>query len=160
MPVIEAVAGALRPVAMGVAVACVLATTGCGGTARLQMSLLPQNPNTCGGTEPHSVQIRIYQLNDAVDFRRGTWQEIWDVEPEFLGQSLVAPTVLTTVYPNYPAEAPEITVAETTRYVGVVGNFCQIEGDCWKQVIAVSTGSSARLRLTVGENCLSLREAG
>lgn len=137
-----------------------LALGGCGGPGRLQLDLVPQNPNTCGGTEAHSVEIRIYQLTDAVDFRRGTWPELWGTEPEFLGQSLVGPSVITTVYPGRPSLAPEITVAETTRYVGVVGNFCQIDGDCWKQVIDVSPGSDAQLRLTVGETCLSLRKAG
>lgn len=135
-----------------------LTAAGCGGGGAkyLNLTLSPNNPNTCGETDPHTLEVRIYQLNDVRLFQGATMDELWADNPEVLTDEIVGSAVLTRVYPGKTEDFRPVELDGATRYIGVVGNFCAREGDCWKATLAVNPSSDAKFTLDVRETCLSL----
>ena len=140
----------------------VLSVPGCGGGGAkfLTLKLSPNNPNTCGEADPHTLEVRIYQLKDVRKFQGATLEELWGDTPEVLADEIVGSSVLTRVYPGRTEDFRPVELNASARFIGVVGNFCAREGDCWKATLAVNPASDQRFTLDVRETCLSLTVGG
>ena len=109
--------------------------------------------NSCTDQGGYPVKVRVYSLADAEAFRAADFEHLWFEESDLGGSVLGQQTF--TAPPGSRAEQRWARPAGT-RLVGVVANFCQLDGGCWKQSLAAPEGSQA-LVIELAGTCLTLR---
>jgi len=140
------------------AAAGALLVSGCGGGAKsLNLDLDPRNPNTCGGDEAHTLWVRVFQLRDSNNFQAASLEDLWQDRPAALAQDLIGTGFLTSIDPgNRETVSTQTSIAKDARYIGVVGNFCALEGSCWKTTVPINPDDDVVYRIEARETCLTL----
>jgi type VI secretion system VasD/TssJ family lipoprotein len=130
---------------------------GGGGAKSLTLDLDPRNPNTCGGDEAHTLWVRVFQLRANNNFQAASLEDLWQDSPEALAQDLIGTGFLTSIDPgNRETVSTQDKLSKETRYIGVVGNFCALEGSCWKTAVPVNVEDEVVYRIEARETCLTL----
>ena len=57
---------------------------------------------------------------------------------------------------NRETVTTQASISKDTRYLGVVGNFCAIEGSCWKTAVPINPDDDVVYRIEARETCLTL----
>ena len=108
--------------------------------------------NSCTDQGSYQVMVRVYTLTGAAPFQAAEFEQLWFQESDLDGVVLavekltVSPGETVTLRWRRPADA---------RSVGVVANFCRLDGGCWRQVVDLADGST-HLDLNLSGTCLTL----
>jgi type VI secretion system VasD/TssJ family lipoprotein len=107
--------------------------------------------NSCNEQGSYQVKLRIFSLASVEAFRAAEFETLWFEESDLDGSVLDVQTL--TIQPASRLEHVWLRPAGT-RAVGVVANFCQLDGGCWKQLLDVSDGSS-KLGVDLAGTCMT-----
>jgi type VI secretion system VasD/TssJ family lipoprotein len=108
--------------------------------------------NACDSTGSHSVAMRLYLLESTEKFRAATFSDLWR-KPEALGldNSSILPHTIR------PSNVTTVTIPRGPRvtHLGIVVDFCQHEGDCWKKIVPLAKESTT-IRLDLSQTCATV----
>ncbi len=108
--------------------------------------------NSCTDQGSYQVMVRVYSLAGTNAFLAAEFEQLWFDESDLDGAVLAVEKL--TVSPGEVSTLKWRRQAGA-RAVGVVANFCRLDGGCWKQVVDLADGS-ARLDLNLSGTCLTL----
>ena len=141
----------LLPLAAGVTVSL----AGCASIDKLTLTTAARL-NTCDGSEPHPVVVRIYYLKNSARFRAADFPSLWDEDRLTLGDDRLD-LIEETLNPReeLPLTIKRSDEAKEATAIGIVANFCDPGEGCWRQVVPVE-GRKSDIRIHLDEGCLSV----
>ncbi|GJM44551.1 MAG: hypothetical protein DHS20C21_13930 [Gemmatimonadota bacterium] len=138
-----------------IAVGSALATGGCASIDKLTLTTAARL-NTCDGSEPHPVVVRIYYLKNSARFKAADFPSLWDQDRNTLGDDRLD-LIEETLNPReeLPLVIKRSDEAKEATAIGIVANFCDPGEGCWRQVVPI-TGKKSDIRIHFDEGCLSI----
>lgn len=131
------------------------AISGCASVDKITLTT-SQHLNTCEGSDPHPVVIRIYYLRGTTRFRSVDFESLWDDDRTALGDDRLELHEKTL---NPREQVPLIIkrsdAAKEATAIGLVANFCRPGEGCWRQVVELE-GSKSEIRVHLNEGCISI----
>lgn len=119
-----------------------LVLAGCSGPqVRVDMTSTA-NLNTSEKGEPLPVVVRVYQLEDARDFRNATFKALWKQDMRTLGDAALTRDEL-VLKPGHDHEI-ELNRKGQARYVGVMAVFRDPQEEGWRDVVPLPDGYVGR----------------
>lgn len=109
---------------------CVSLSAGC-AKPRIEMAVASQpNVNPDHSNRPSPVIVKIYELRNDLSFKQAEFQALFDKPLQVLGTDLIAADELVFI----PSEARRIAYQPnpSTRFVGVVAGFRQMDRALWR----------------------------
>jgi type VI secretion system protein VasD len=145
--------------AFGAVVLVVLTLAGCAASGPKAIEIKGDADrliNRDASGKPLSVVVRVYQLKDAGEFSKMTFDTLASGRPEseLLGQDLLEKSEVILVPGGQYAGTEKIR--EDTKYVGVVALFRQPDQHYWRWLVAADQVRSDGLRFRVQECYLAL----
>ncbi|MBE0566160.1 MAG: type VI secretion system lipoprotein TssJ [Krumholzibacteria bacterium] len=103
--------------------------------------------NSCSGDEySFPVAVRVYYLSQPGPFEAAEFQELWENEDAALGATRLGPALNVTVTPG--GETEEVAKRpDGAAYLGIVANFCRLDGGAWRKVVPLGKDTRAVVRL-------------
>lgn len=110
-----------------------------------------------GGTDMngggHAAVVRVYQLNDDDAFRTVPLEEFWGEGSGQIEPALTAEPRELLIYPEQ-RQRVELSLAPTTRYIGVAADLRSPEGDDWRMIYSAFEFAREPIEVTIGERQL------
>jgi type VI secretion system protein VasD len=129
--------------------------SGCASVDKLTLTTSPRL-NTCEGTDPHPVVLRVYYLRGVAKFRAADFSALWDDDRTVLAddrlemhEKTLNPRQQVTLSIERSDEVKEATA------LGIIANFCRPGEGCWRQVVPIE-GRKTAIRVHLDEGCLSI----
>lgn len=108
--------------------------------------------NTCGEGPANALGVRVYQLLGDAAISGAPQAALWENDETELGDELIDRQEF-FLDPKQTLEI-KLSLKVDARYVAVVGNFCQTEGECWRWIQPVDRlGNDTALEF--GETCVA-----
>lgn len=126
---------------------CSLGLKSCQATDLLTFSG-DEKLNSCSGDQySYPVAVRLYYLNQDEPFRSAEFQELWEDDGgAMLRDTRLGPPINLTVTPG--GETPSSTKRpDGATHLGLLANFCRLDGGTWRWVIPLDKGVRATVRL-------------
>ncbi len=115
-----------------------LVLAGCATPTIRAHGVAPLNVNPVNESTP--VDVRFYQLSDDQPFITTPFETLWLEAPKVLGNTLMGPVVVRTVFPGVagdpPVTLPLTGFAQQTRFIGVLALFRTSDGTPRQLVIS------------------------
>lgn len=103
----------------------------------------------------NAALVRVYQLNDDDAFRTVPLEEFWGAGASQIEPALTAEPRELLIYPEQ-RQRVELSLAPTTRYIGVAVDLRSPEGDDWRTIYPVFEFLREPMEVTIGERQLSV----
>ncbi len=132
--------------------AVIAALAGCASTDKVMLTS-SRRLNSCDGSEPHPLSVRVYYLAATDRFSKADFPTLWDDDVKALEDDRIKVSDLTVV-PQSQSEL-KLERPKGAKAVGFVANFCKPGEGCWRAVVPLE-GHKGKLRLHLDEGCLSL----
>lgn len=103
--------------------------------------------NSCSGDQySYPVAVRVYYLSQAGPFEAAEFQDLWENEDKVLGATRLVPAQNVTVTPGGEIQWDSLR-PEGAAHLGIVANFCRLDGGAWRTVIPLDKGARVVVRL-------------
>ncbi len=132
-----------------------LSLTGCASVDKLTLTTSPRL-NTCEGSDPHPVVMRVYYLRGTARFRSADFAALWDDDRTVLADDRLdmhEKTLNPRQQVNLSIERSDD--AKEAVALGIIANFCRPGEGCWRQVVPLE-GRKTKVRVHLDEGCLSI----
>ena len=134
-----------------------LLLAGCSGTKRIAIVVDGSDDmNTTSGGPGNAAEVRVYQLNNRVNFDNAGPRGFWQDDVGTLGPELIGSPVQISVFPSRKTDELKIVVARETRFIGIAANLRAPQGNAWKSVYTVDEIDDDVARFLVGQGSLIL----
>ena len=107
--------------------------------------------NTCGGDVGRALVVKVYQLRSDSRLSIMSLAQFWDNEQTELADDFIDAKEV-VLDPGAQEEMELVTLPEI-KFLAVVGNFCETQGDCWRWIRPVDD-MDKKTTLTFGEFCV------
>ena|GEM_PF-4732567 len=129
---------------------------GGGGPKEKKISLTlvgAENLNNCGEELANPLVIRVYKLSAESKINSLGLVQLWGNEKDVLKGELLSQEEIVL----NPGQTREVDVLADldTSFLGIAGNFCETQGDCWRWVSAVDA-MKGKVKITFKETCLEV----
>jgi type VI secretion system VasD/TssJ family lipoprotein len=108
--------------------------------------------NNCGEGPANVLGVRIYQLSGETAITSVPQAQLWENDEAELGKELLNKHEISLVPGS--TEQVVLDLSLQARFVAVVGNFCQTEGECWRWVQPVDK-IEGKTTLKFARTCVS-----
>lgn len=134
------------------ALASLCGLTGC-SKPRINLAVASQpnvNPDFSG--RPSPVIVKMYELRQDVAFKQADFQPLFETPIQVLGADLIAADELVFI----PGEARRVTYEpnSSTRYIGIVAGFRQMERGVWRTIKPVDSESKNWVALELNDTSI------
>jgi type VI secretion system protein VasD len=108
--------------------------------------------NNCGEGPANALGVRIYQLSGETAIAGAPQAALWENDEAELGKELLDKHEMFLD----PGSTQQVVLdlSLQARFIAVVGNFCQTEGDCWRWVQPVDK-LQGKTTLKFARTCVS-----
>ncbi|NNF06744.1 MAG: type VI secretion system lipoprotein TssJ [Candidatus Eisenbacteria bacterium] len=110
-----------------------------------------ENLNNCSSDFANTLVVRVYQLKSDEQITIADLADLWQSDEE-LGADFVRKDEVVVV-PNEQQEL-EVLAGGDVKFLAVVGNFCETDGDCWRWISPME-GLDSTIKISCGATCLS-----
>lgn len=125
-----------------------------GGKQRSMEFKASDKLNTCGGEVGRALVVKVYQLRSDARISIMSLSQFWDNEQAELAEDFISAKEV--VLDPSGTETFELITEPDIKFLAVVGNYCETQGDCWRWIIPADRLQD-HTSLTFNEFCI---EAG
>ncbi|MGQ9366168.1 type VI secretion system lipoprotein TssJ [Azospirillum sp. ST 5-10] len=114
------------------------------------------NPNSAGTPSP--VVVRIYELSQPDVFKTADFFDIYDNDQQSLKGTMLGRTEVELL----PGKTNKVDheVSPTTRYLGVLAAFRELDGATWRALTNVVPEATNQYVVTVGTSSVNIQNGG